>query len=173
MNISNIVLVATDVDGVLTDGRIFYDTDGSQGKSFSIRDGIAFRMLKIAGLKSAIISGKTISLLRERFSGIDVDLMFENVENKLIVMEEICRQESISMENVCYIGDDVGDISVLKRVGFSVAPSDAVEEVKNIVMYVTSKSSGQGVLRECVEIILRGQNKWEETLEKLLQSLQS
>ncbi|MCM8821671.1 MAG: HAD hydrolase family protein [Candidatus Omnitrophica bacterium] len=171
MNIYDIRLIATDVDGVLTDGKIFYDADGRQGKLFSIKDGIAFRMLKIAGLKSAIISGKTAGIVRERLSGIDVDLIFENVENKLAVMEMICGQESVSIENVCYIGDDAGDIPVLKKVGFSVAPCDAVEDVKNAVMYVTGKRAGEGVFRECVEIILRGQNKWEKTLEKLLQSL--
>ncbi|MCM8788893.1 MAG: HAD hydrolase family protein [Candidatus Omnitrophica bacterium] len=171
MDISGILLVATDVDGVLTDGKIFFDINGKQGKFFSIKDGVAFRMLKIAGLKSAIISGKTTGIVKERFSGMDVDLIFESVDNKLAVMEMICKQESISMENVCYMGDDAGDIPVLKKVGFSVAPSDAVEEVKNTVMYVTGKKAGEGAFRECVEIILRGQNKWEKTVEKLLQSL--
>ncbi len=171
MNFSDIIIVATDADGVLTDGKLFLDKNGNQGKSFSIKDGFAFKLLKLAGLKSVIISGKKTGIIQERFSEIGVDFIFENVENKLSVMERLCIQEGVMMKNVCYLGDDVPDIPVLKKVGFSVAPCDAVEEVKEVVMYVTGKKAGEGALRECAEIILKGQKKWEESLTKSLELL--
>lgn len=168
MNFSDIVLVATDVDGVLTDGKIFYG-NGCCGKFFSVKDGFAFQLLKAAGLKSAIISGKKTWIIRKRLSDLSVDLLFENVKNKMNVIEQICEKEKISMKNICYIGDDILDIPVLKSVGFSAAPQDAVEEVKSIVKYVTNNKAGQGAFRECVEVILKGQKKWKKTLKEFLQ----
>lgn len=167
MNISKIRIVATDVDGVLTDGRISYDTGEKQNKLFSVKDGLAFRLLKKSGLKSVIISGKRIGEARKRFYDVGVDFIFEEVENKLYLMKQLCQDNGILMEEVCFIGDDILDIPLLKEAGFSVAPSDAVKEVKDIVMYVTSKSGGNGAFRECVEIILKGQHKWEKVLESL------
>lgn len=167
MNVSKVKVVATDVDGVLTDGRIFFDESSQQRKIFSVRDGLAFRLLKIAGMKSVIISGKKIGFARERFTDLGVDLIFEGVEDKLSVMKQICLENGFLMEEICFIGDDILDIPLLKEVGFSVAPSDAIEEVRNIVMYVTKSIGGNGVFRECVEIILKGQNKWGKVLENL------
>ncbi len=171
MNISKIKIVATDVDGVLTDGKIFYSIDKKSGKTFSTKDGLAFRILRLAGLKSMIISGKKTGIIENRFSDIEVDVIFEGIEDKLAVMQDFCKKEGLLMENVCYIGDDLTDIPLLKSAGFSVAPVDAVSEVRSLVTYVSGRRSGEGVFRDCVEIILRGQKKWEETLEKLFSCL--
>jgi len=168
MDIKKIKLVATDVDGVLTDGKIFYGTDGKQGKGFSVKDGMAFKMLRAAGLKSAIISGKKTGILKKRISDIDVDFVFENVEDKIKVLMHLCKRYKIKMDQVCYVGDDILDIPVLKSAGFSVAPCDACEDVRNMAAYVASRKSGEGAFRECVEIIIRAQGKWEKILESCL-----
>jgi len=168
MEIGKIKLVATDVDGVLTDGKIFYDVSDKFGKAFSVRDGFAFRLLKNAGLKSMIISGKTLGMMKKRFFDVSVDFIFDDIDDKLTHVESFCKKHQFAMEEICYIGDDILDIPLLKRVGFSVAPSDASEDVKKIVMYVTKSKSGEGVLRECVEIILKGQKKWEKSMENFL-----
>ncbi|HXK45483.1 MAG TPA: HAD hydrolase family protein, partial [bacterium] len=131
MDVCRIKLVATDVDGVLTSGGIFYSGVANQGKFFSVRDGFAFKLLKLAGLRSVIISGKKTGILKNRFSDVPVDSIYENVDNKMAVMRKICEKECLAMEEVCYIGDDILDIDVLRNVGFSVAPRDADEEVKN------------------------------------------
>ncbi|MCX7705579.1 MAG: HAD hydrolase family protein [bacterium] len=167
MDISRIKIVGTDVDGVLTDGKVFFDYNGQQNKFFSIRDGLAFRLLKISGMKSFIISGKRMGFAKKRFIDFGVDFIFEGVEDKLSVMKNLCMKNRFLMEEVCFIGDDILDIPLLKEVGFSVAPSDAVEEVKDIVMYVTSSKGGNGVFRECVELILKGQHKWGKILQHL------
>ncbi|HOK79911.1 MAG TPA: HAD hydrolase family protein [bacterium] len=169
MDFSRIKLVATDVDGVLTNGRIFYGDVGKQGKFFSVRDGFAFKLLKLAGLRSVIITGKKTGIVKSRFSDVQVDSIYENIDDKMAVIKKICRKECMTMEEICYIGDDILDMDVLKSVGFSVAPRDADEEVKKIVMYVTSRKSGEGAFRECVEIILKGQRKWQKVLERLSQ----
>ncbi|MGB9642150.1 MAG: KdsC family phosphatase [Candidatus Ratteibacteria bacterium] len=169
MDFSRIKIVATDVDGVLTDSRIFYGDAGKRGKFFSVRDGFAFKLLKLAGIKSVIISGKKTGIVKTRFSDVQVDSIYENVNDKMAVIKKICRKECVTMEEICYIGDDILDIEVLKSVGFSVAPRDADEEIKSVVMYVTARKAGEGAFRECVEIILKGQKKWQKVLEKSLQ----
>ncbi|HOC01866.1 MAG TPA: HAD-IIIA family hydrolase, partial [bacterium] len=168
-DIKKIKLVATDADGVLTDGKIFYGENGRQCKNFSVKDGMAFKMLKAAGLKSIIISGKKTGILEKRVSDIDVDFVFENTEDKMKVLKHLCKRYKINMEEVCYMGDDILDIPVLESVGFSVAPRDACEDVKNIVKYVVSKNSGKDAFRECVEIIIKSQGKWKKILEDCLQ----
>ncbi|MCM8758543.1 MAG: HAD hydrolase family protein [Candidatus Omnitrophica bacterium] len=166
-DILKIKLVATDVDGVLTNGRIYHDFSGQQIKIFSIKDGLAFRMLKIIGMKSAIVSGKKVGFAKARFIDFGVDFIFEDVEDKLSVIKKICVESGCLMDEVFFIGDDILDIPLLKEVGFSAAPLDAVEEVKNIVKYITKSIGGNGAFRECVEIILKGQGKWERALENL------
>ncbi len=152
-----IKLVITDVDGVLTDGGLYYSPEGMIMKKFNVKDGMGTRLLKEQGIKSAIITTDTSELIRIRGERIKVDYLFLGIWDKENKMKEICKLENISPENVAFIGDDVNDIGIINEVGFSASPSDAVDEIKNIVDLVLTKKGGDGVFREFADIIMKAQ----------------
>jgi 3-deoxy-D-manno-octulosonate 8-phosphate phosphatase (KDO 8-P phosphatase) len=155
------------VDGVMTDGKIFY-FDGKLYRFFNIKDGPAFRMLKLAGVKTAVISGKRSQESRKRFGELGADMYFENVKNKVAVIEKHIINSGIEWKEACYLGDDLPDLPAIKKAGLSMAPSDAAPEVKDAAVRVSKKKGGEGVFREAAEIILKGKGIWEEILEKYL-----
>lgn len=167
LNTEKIRVVVTDIDGVLTDGKLFY-FDGKLYRFFNIKDGPAFCLLKLAGIKTAVISGKGSQESRRRFKKLGADLYFENVKNKLDVMEKHIIGKHVKWDEVCYLGDDLPDLPVMNKAGLSMAPFDAVPEVKSAAVHVCKKKGGEGVFREAVEIILRGKGLWEETLKRYL-----
>ncbi|MBK7105785.1 MAG: HAD hydrolase family protein [Ignavibacteriae bacterium] len=155
--IKKIKLVITDVDGVLTDGGLYYTSEGMVMKKFNVKDGMSTRLLKEKGIKSAIITTDTSELIKVRGERIKVDYLYLGIWDKENKMNEICEFENISPENIAFIGDDVNDIGIIKEVGFSACPADAVEDVKNIVDLELSKNGGDGVFREFADIILKAQ----------------
>ncbi|MCL5674340.1 MAG: HAD-IIIA family hydrolase [Candidatus Omnitrophica bacterium] len=157
-----------DVDGVLTDSKILYGINGFSGKFFNVRDGFAFKLLKYAGIKSMILSGKKSGILKNRLKEIEVDVVIDEVKDKLKVLKEFCKKEGYRFEDICYMGDDLNDMSVLKNVGLAVAPADAVAEVKKIASVITKQNGGQGAVREIVEKIIKGRGKWEKILKNYL-----
>ncbi|MFZ1290532.1 MAG: HAD hydrolase family protein [Melioribacteraceae bacterium] len=152
-----IKLVITDVDGVLTDGGLYYSSEGMIMKKFNVKDGMGTRLLKEKGIKCAIITTDTSELIRIRGERIKVDYLFLGIWDKENKMKEICKLENISPENVAFIGDDVNDIGIINEVGFSACPSDAVDEIKNIVDLILTKKGGDGVFREFADIIMKAQ----------------
>jgi len=170
LNTDKIKVVATDIDGVLTDGKVFY-FKGRIYRNFNIKDGTAFKLLSIAGIKTAVISAKKSEETKERFSELRVDYYIEGVEDKLSAMEKFITGKDIKWNEICYIGDDLQDIPVMRKAGFSVAPYNACKEVKDIAGYICKKNGGEGVFRETVEIILKGKGIWEDILKKFLASL--
>ncbi len=168
-NAGKITIVVTDIDGVLTDGRVFF-LDGALSRFFNIKDGFAFVLLKLSGIKTAVISGKSSAESRKRLEELGVDYYLEGVEDKLAAMEGIIEKSGIGWENVCYIGDDLPDLPVMEKAGFSAAPSDACVEVRDTADYVCGKEGGKGVFRETAEVILKEKGIWEEILQKFLSS---
>ncbi|MCX8082676.1 MAG: HAD hydrolase family protein [bacterium] len=170
MNIENIKVVATDIDGVLTNGKIFY-FKGEIYRNFNTKDGTGFKLLSIAGIKTIVISAKKSEETKKRFSEIKVDCYIEGVENKLSAIEKFITKKGIRWQEICYIGDDLQDFNIMKQAGFSVAPYNACKEIKNIADYICKKAGGDGVFRETVEVILKGKGVWENILKKFLASL--
>ncbi|HNS32544.1 MAG TPA: HAD hydrolase family protein [bacterium] len=163
--IKKIKFFISDIDGVLTDGKVFY-LNSDLHRFFNIKDGIAFRLLKIAGIKIALISGRKSIETRKRFTELDVDFYFEGIENKIKVIEESVLAGNSGWEEICYIGDDFQDMAVIEKAGIAMAPADAVEEIKEKANYVCTRKGGEGAFREAAEMILKEQEKWEDTLEK-------
>lgn len=157
-----IKLLILDVDGVLTDGRLYYTDRGEEFKAFNVHDGHGIVMLKESGIKIAIISGRKSNSVAVRARELGVNYIYQGVFDKVRIMERIIKKEKISSENVCYIGDDVTDLALLKRVGFSVAVINGVSEVKSEVDYITTKKGGKGAVREVAEIILKAKGIWDE-----------
>ena len=154
IKMSKIKLVVTDVDGVLTDGGLYYTQDGLVMKKFNVKDGMATRRLRENGFKCGIISTDGAELIEARNKRLKMDFLVTGTWNKLGKLQEICEAENIELENVAYLGDDVNDLEIISGVGFSAAPSDAVDSVLNAVDYICKRKGGNGVFREFAELII-------------------
>lgn len=163
-----IKLLVLDCDGVLTDGRIILLPDGDETKSFDVKDGHAMVMAQRAGLKIAIISGRKSSVVRARAKELGVAHLHEMAWVKKDPYEKILAEEGLRDDEICYVGDDVVDIPLLRRAGLGVAVADAVEETKQNSHLVTERGGGKGAVREVIELILKAQDKWDEALSRYL-----
>lgn len=156
--LNKIKLVVTDVDGVLTDGGLYYTQEGLVMKKFNVKDGMGMRLLRESGIKNAIITTDTSELIRIRGERLKVDHLFLGIWDKDSKLLEICEKENISPENVAFIGDDVNDTGIIGVAGFSACPNDAVDEIKNLVDIILSKNGGEGVFREFSDLLLNTKN---------------
>ena len=161
-----IKLLILDVDGVLTDGRIVYANSGDELKFFDVRDGMGLALWSRAGLKSAILTAKKSRLVSKRSKLMHIDKTYQSAFKKLEVFQKILTDFAVSPEEVCYIGDDVVDIPVLKRVGLAICPPNAVSEVKNEAHYITKSEGGRGVAREVIDMLLKAQGKWADVTRR-------
>lgn len=159
-------LLMMDVDGVLTDGRIIQDGHGHELKVFDVKDGHGIVMAHRAKLRTALISGRESETIRRRAEELGIELVFQKIWNKLEVYEKILVDTELTHDEVAYIGDDLIDIPLLRRVGLAVAVADAVDEVKTAAHLITQRPGGQGAVREVIELILRAQGHWDSLLER-------
>lgn len=157
-----IKLLILDVDGVMTDGRIIFDSNGIESKFFNVKDGHGIKMLQRGGIEVGIISGRESQVVTNRAAELGIRLVYQKSLDKLAPYNKMLAETGLMEEETAFIGDDLIDIPVLKRVGFAAAPADAVTEVLPFVNYVTSKSGGWGAVREVCDMILKAQSKWQE-----------
>jgi 3-deoxy-D-manno-octulosonate 8-phosphate phosphatase (KDO 8-P phosphatase) len=148
-------LVMLDVDGVLTDGRIIFGSDGTEYKSFDAHDGYGITRALEHGLHLALISGKQSAVVQKRAKLLGIKDVFENRMDKVNVFTLLKEKYTIDDNEACFIGDDEFDLPLLRIVGFSVAPNDAIEAVKKEVDYVTKANGGRGAVRELLDLILK------------------
>jgi 3-deoxy-D-manno-octulosonate 8-phosphate phosphatase (KDO 8-P phosphatase) len=159
---SRIKLLLFDVDGVLTDGRVFVHADGTESKAFAIRDGIAMVWAQRAGLRVGFLSARTSATTLHRAAQLGVTLVHQGVSSKLDAYERILAEQRLRDEEVAYMGDDIVDLAVLGRVGLAAAPADAVDEVRSRVAWVSTREGGANAARELIEVILRAQGRWDD-----------
>ncbi len=164
--LKKIKLLILDVDGVMTDGSIIMDDEGHELKSFNVRDGHGIKILQRFGVKVAILTGRKSKVVEYRAKDLEIKDVYQGALNKKEIFEKILSKHKLSTDEVAYLGDDIVDIPVLKRVGFSVAVDDALDVVKKSVDYVTKNSGGRGAVREVCEMILQVQGKWSEVVAK-------
>lgn len=155
-----IKLLILDIDGVMTDGRIIYSVYGDELKFFDVQDGFGITLLNRAGIKSAIITAKKSRIVKLRAKDLRVACVYQGFPDKLIPFNKILDRFKIKPDEICFMGDDLIDLPVLKRVGLAVAVPNAVEEVKSSAHYITSKIGGRGAVREICDLILKAQGKW-------------
>ncbi len=165
--ISKIKMILMDVDGVLTNGEIIYSSSGDELKIFHVQDGMGITLARMSGLKTGIVTGRMSALVERRAHELNIDVVSQGNFNKLPEYERIKRDFELKDEEICYIGDDVLDIPILNRVGFSVAVANARDEVKAICDYVTVAEGGKGAVREVIDRILKWQNKLHSIIEEL------
>jgi 3-deoxy-D-manno-octulosonate 8-phosphate phosphatase (KDO 8-P phosphatase) len=153
-----------DVDGVLTDGRIwlFSRTDGtaSEIKGFSAYDGAGLKIARVAGLRTGVITGRESSAVSQRARECEIEFVYQKRATKIEALEEILQATGADEREVAYVGDDLPDLLVLQRVGLAVAVANAAPEVKRAAHYVTVRSGGEGAVREVIELIVKAQGKW-------------
>ena len=158
---ANIRLILLDVDGVLTDGAVVIYGDGSESKRFHIRDGIALVWAQRAGITVGLLSARNSPTTAQRAAQLGITLIHQGVSSKINTYDQIVGDMVLNDKEVAYMGDDIVDLSVLRRVGFSAAPANAVDEVRSRVDFVSTQIGGEGAVREMVELILRAQNQWD------------
>ncbi len=159
-------ILLMDVDGVLTDGRIWLlsrgDGTASEIKGFSAYDGAGLKVARAAGLRTGLITGRESAAVSQRARECEIEFVYQARATKLTVYQEILRTTGVSDAEIAYVGDDLPDLAVLHRVGLAVAVANAAPEVKRAAHFVTSRSGGDGAVREVVELIVKAQGKWVE-----------
>jgi len=150
-----IKLVLTDVDGVLTDGGRYYSEKGEIVKRFHVRDGMGINILLRNGIKTAIVTKENSKIVKKWAKEMNISKTYSGIKNKEKELEKICKYYKILPNEIAFIGDDVNDIELMKKVGFSVTPSDGILQAKKIANYICKSSGGNGALREMIDVILK------------------
>ena len=164
--LQKIKLLILDVDGVMTDGRIIFDSNGVESKFFNVKDGHGIKMLQRCGIEVAIISGRESQVVTNRAAELAIRIVYQKSLDKLTPFARILAETGLAEEETAFIGDDLIDIPVLKRVGFAAAPADADAEVLPFVHYVAARGGGWGAVREVCDMIIKAQGKWEALTQR-------
>ena len=159
-------ILILDVDGVLTDGKIIMDYQGRELKAYDVRDGHGIKLLLRAGIEVAMVTGRKSSVVEKRAEDLGVKRVRQGVYNKIEAYMEIAQEVGIKDEEVCFVGDDLIDIPLLKRVGLPIVVADGLDEAKEFALYITRSSGGRGAVREVCELLLQAHGKWEEILRR-------
>jgi YrbI family 3-deoxy-D-manno-octulosonate 8-phosphate phosphatase len=163
-----IELILSDVDGVLTDGGIWYDNQGVELKGFNIRDGLGIKLWQRAGFKFGVLTARTSHIVKLRAGELGIDIVRQGFEDKLPVAKDILRERGLAPEQVCYIGDELTDLAVIRFVGLGVAVGDAAEEVRSAAAHTTHLAGGRGAVRELIETVLKAKGRWDDVIQRYL-----
>jgi len=167
--IENLKLLAFDVDGVFTDGTLSYGDDGTIRRAFDIKDGMAIRLAREAGLITAVLTAKVSAATRRRMADLKIDRVFEGFDDtggKGAGIEQLAKLTGVSLAQTAYMGDDLMDLPALRRVGYPMCPADAAAEVKAVCDLVSQCPGGQGAVRDAIEHVLKAQGKWDELIAR-------
>jgi 3-deoxy-D-manno-octulosonate 8-phosphate phosphatase (KDO 8-P phosphatase) len=165
-DLKNIKLFLLDVDGVLTNGDIVYTDAGDEIKTFNVRDGFGIRLLQKAGIQVGIVTGRSSGALLHRCKNLGIRLIYDSVKNKGDILKDVTAKTGLSPHEIAFAGDDLPDVSLLKKVGAAIAVADAHETVKSIAHFTTERNGGNGAVREICEWILKAKGLWEEIVHQ-------
>lgn len=157
-----IQLILSDVDGVLTDGRIIYDNSGVETKVFHVRDGLGIKLWQKSGFSFGIVTSRNSQIVRMRSAELGITHVRQGFDEKLPAALDIMNQLGVKPSQVCYIGDDLPDLSVMRQVGLSVSPADGAADVRQAAHWVLRSGGGEGCVRELIERLLKAKSRWEE-----------
>jgi len=167
-NLKNLKMIAMDVDGVLTDGKIFFDQNGEEIKSFNALDGLGIVLARKSGLKIAFISARESKALELRAKQLGVDALYQNRLEKLEAFEDLLKRFHYKASEIAYIGDDLVDIAILKKAGFPVTVPNAAPEVRPYAAYITKRPGGSGAVREVIRLVMKSQGSWLRQIQPYL-----
>jgi 3-deoxy-D-manno-octulosonate 8-phosphate phosphatase (KDO 8-P phosphatase) len=160
-----IKLLLLDVDGVLTDGRIIYDSRGRDSKFFDVHDGLGVYVLHKSGIRTVLITAKSSKTISPRAKDMRVAEVFADIFPKTAVLDKILKKYRVALDELCFIGDDLVDLSLMRKVGLPIAVANASSDIKEAAAYITNRKGGRGAVREVAELILKSQGKWSDVLE--------
>ena len=163
-----IKMVIMDVDGVLTDGSMIFNADGTESKTFNVRDGSGIKYLMRNGIATALLSARECEPVRRRAESRGIDHCITGALDKLPAYRDLLQRIGLTDAEVCYVGDDLPDIPPMRAAGFPVTVADGADEVKEVAAYVTRAKGGHGAIREVAEMILKAQDKWENVMKRYL-----
>lgn len=158
-------LALFDVDGVMTDGTLFVSGQGESFKPFNILDGLGLKLLKSSGVATGILTGRSSAAVSARAGELEIDHLIQGANDKLRAYIDLQQQLGLDDEQICYMGDDLPDLPVLRRCGLALSPPGAVDEVRSEVHFVTRTRGGKGAVREACELIMRAQGSWDAHVE--------
>ena len=161
-------LMAFDVDGVLSEGSLFYTDEGVEMKAFNSLDGLGMKMLQRAGITVAIITGRKATCVEHRMKNLGIDILYQGVADKVEALNDLLAKQGVSADEAGYMGDDIVDLRIMDACGFSAAPADCHELVKHYARMMSTKIGGRGAVREVCEFILDAQGKLDEALAPYL-----
>lgn len=167
-NAANVRLMGFDIDGVMTDGRLYFSPRGDEMKAFFTRDGLGLKMLQRAGITLAIITGRSSEIVAQRAANLGIDLVLQGVDNKRAAMAELLTRQGLDFAQAAYMGDDVVDVSVMEACGFAATVPDGHALARRCADYVAQAAAGAGAVREVCEFILRAQGKLDEAFAHYL-----
>ncbi|MGK2905120.1 MAG: 3-deoxy-manno-octulosonate-8-phosphatase KdsC [Desulfuromonadales bacterium] len=159
-DLSKIKLLLLDVDGVMTDGRIFYGNDGNETKAFDVKDGHGLKLLQRAGIRVGIITGRQSEIVNRRAAELGIELVYQGAKDKSLPFNEIMHKLNLSPGEIAYVGDDLIDLPVMRKVGFAVTVADAADDVKPFADMVTKRPGGRGAVREICDFLLKESGRW-------------
>nr|WP_303649813.1 HAD hydrolase family protein [Desulfobotulus pelophilus] len=162
-------MLLLDVDGILTTGTVIYSDSGEETKIFNVKDGLGIRLLMNAGIQVGIVTGRAAPALRHRLANLGIELIWDAVRNKAAILPEIVKTTGLQPEAMAFMGDDLPDLGLMKRVGLSITVPDAAAEVRDRVHFTTRNSGGHGAVREVCEAILKAKDLWPAIVENALQ----
>jgi len=162
---AQVKLLLTDVDGILTDASVYLDHH-HESKRFCVLDGLGLRLFREQGLQVGWISGRSSPATQQRARECGVDFLYQGPGNKVVAAEAMLAQSGVAWKQVCYMGDDVVDLGVLRRAGAAVTVPQAAPEAKALAHYVTKTAGGYGAVREVIELILKAQHKWAQLIQQ-------
>ena len=163
--LKEIRLLLLDVDGVLTDGSIIYSDKASETKVFNVKDGFGLKLVMQAGIKVGLVTGRTSNALHRRCLDLGIAYLYDGVQHKARLLDEIVAETGISSDNTAFVGDDLPDLPIMRRVGLSIAVADAHERVRSRADWITSAAGGRGAVREVCDALLKARGKWDEIME--------
>lgn len=166
VDFAKIKLLLLDVDGVLTDGRIIYDTDGGESKAFDVKDGHGLKLVQRAGIQVGIITGRQSEVVSRRAAELGIEIVYQGAKDKSLPFNDILENLSLTPEEVAYVGDDIVDLPVMRKVGFAATVADAVDDVKVYADMVTKRSGGRGAVREICDFLLRESGRWPAVTDR-------
>ncbi len=158
-------LILSDVDGVLTDGRLIFDNQGIETKEFHVRDGMGIRLWHKAGYRFGLITHRSSHIVKLRAAELEIEILRQGIDDKMTAMRGILKEYRLAPRQVCYLGDDLPDLPVARSAGLGVAVADACEELRQAAHHITALPGGAGAVRETVEMILRAQSRWEDLIQ--------
>jgi 3-deoxy-D-manno-octulosonate 8-phosphate phosphatase (KDO 8-P phosphatase) len=167
MAASDIRLIVSDVDGVWTDGRIIYSSDGTEIKEFNVRDGLAAKLAQRVGLTVALLTSRRSAALEKRAKELGITELHQGAANKLAELEKLAQHLGVPFAQILYAGDDLPDLAPMTRVAISAAPADAAAEVRDAATWKLNANGGRGAFRELVERLLRERGEWDAVVSEL------